>query len=239
MKAKLKERMEARRLRIEQGMPLKEIAARLRVSSGSVHLWTQDIEITSAQAAQNMRRSRNAFAATWAEKNRKRRREYQAEGRMAARQGHTLHMAGCMLFWAEGSKSRNCVKFANSDVNMVALFKRFLCECFDVPNGRLAIRLNVYLGNGKSLGEIERYWLQALDLPPICLRKHSINHFPTSSSGRKRNRLPHGVATIGVCDTRIAQHIYGAIQEYAEFDEPRWLDCDSAKPAIKKPASTG
>ena len=150
---------------------------------------------------------------------------------MTARRGNALHMTGCMLFWAEGSKSRNCVKFANSDVNMVALFKRFLCECFDVPDERLAIRLNVYLGNGKSLEEIERYWLRALDLPSTCLRKHSINHFPTSSSGRKRNRLPHGVATIGVCDTRIAQHIYGAIQEYGGFDEPRWLDCNPVKPA--------
>jgi hypothetical protein len=221
-------------------MPLKEIAARLRVSPGSVHLWTQGIEITPTQAAQNMRRARDVSVATWSEKNRKRRRGYQAEGRVAARRGNALHMAGCMLFWAEGSKSRNCVKFANSDVNMVALFKRFLCECFDVPDKRFTIRLNVYLGNGKSLGEIERYWLQALALPSTCLRKHSINHFPTSSSGRKRNRLPHGVATIGVCDTRITQHIYGAIQEYAGFDEPRWLDCDPVKPtAKKKRTSTG
>ena len=133
-------------------------------------------------------------------------------------------MAGCMLFWAEGSKCRNCVKFANSDVNMVALFKMFLSRCFDVPAERFTLRLNVYLGNDKSLAEIESHWLQALDLPSSCLRKHSINHFPTSSSGRKRNRLPYGVATIGICDTRITQHIYGAIQEYGGFEEPRWLD---------------
>ena len=133
-------------------------------------------------------------------------------------------MAGCMLFWAEGSKCRNCVKFANSDVNMVALFKRFLSHCFDVPDDRFTLRLNVYLDNGKVLSEIESHWLQALGLPSSCLRKHSINHFPTSSSGQKRNRLPYGVATVGICDTRITQHIYGAIQEYAGFDEPRWLD---------------
>jgi hypothetical protein len=217
---------------------MKAIAARLGVSPGSVHLWTKGIELTPTQTVQNMRRSRDASAVTWSEKNRERRRGYQAEGRGAARRGNALHMAGCMLFWAEGSKSRNCVKFANSDVNMVALFKRFLCECFEVPDERLTIRLNVYLGNGKSLREIERYWLQALALPSTCLRKHSVNHFPTSSSGRKRNRLPYGVATIGVCDTRIAQHIYGAIQEYADFDEPRWLDCDSVKPVVKNPAST-
>jgi hypothetical protein len=31
----------------------------------------------------------------------------------------------------------------------------------------------------------------------------------------------------GVCElhsTRVVQHIYGAIQEYAGFDKPAWLD---------------
>jgi hypothetical protein len=28
-----------------------------------------------------------------------------------------------------------------------------------------------------------------------------------------------------VYSTAIVQHIYGAIQEYGGFDEPRWLDC--------------
>jgi hypothetical protein len=48
-------------------------------------------------------------------------------------------------------------------------------------------------------------------------------HVPRSS-GQKKNTLPCGVATLKVHDTRIAQHIFGAIQEYGGFDEPRWLD---------------
>jgi len=50
----------------------------------------------------------------------------------------------------------------------------------------------------------------------------------------RRNKLPYGVCSIRVRrSTRIVQHIYGAIQEYAGFDEPRWLDCDPAKAAAK------
>jgi hypothetical protein len=51
-----------------------------------------------------------------------------------------------------------------------------------------------------------------------------VNHYPTSSSGKQFNRLPYGVCALRLNDTRIIQHIYGAIQEYAGFDEPRWLD---------------
>jgi hypothetical protein len=67
-----------------------------------------------------------------------------------------------MLYWAEGSKGRNQVHFANSDVNMVRFFWGFLRVL-------------------KS--------------------------------------------------THLVQHIYGAIQEYAGFDEPRWLDGPPRKPA--------
>ena len=52
-----------------------------------------------------------------------------------------------------------------------------------------------------------------------------LNHTPTSSSGRARNKLPYGVARLSVHQTAMVQHIYGAIQEYAGFEEPAWLDC--------------
>jgi hypothetical protein len=132
-----------------------------------------------------------------------------------------------MLYWAEGTKNRNTVLFANSDVEMVRLFRRFLVESLGISDAEISMRLNVYLGNGRPLSEIERYWLDQLDLSHSCVRAHTVNHFPTSSSGKKKNWLPYGVCTLRVLkSTRWVQHIYRAIQEYAGFDEPRWLDCD-------------
>jgi hypothetical protein len=89
---------------------------------------------------------------------------------------------------------------------------------------RVTLRLNVYTNNGLSIREIEDFWLTALELPRSCLRKHSLNHYPTSSSGKKKRKLPYGVCTLCLYDTRVVQHVYGAIQEYGGFDEPRWLD---------------
>ena len=82
----------------------------------------------------------------------------------------------------------------------------------------------MYTNNGRTIEEIERYWLEALELPRTCVRKHTLNHLPTSSSGKKRT-LPYGVCAVSVCSgTALVQHIYGAIQEYVGSDEPRWLD---------------
>lgn len=225
------ERVQARALRRELGLPMKEIARRLGVSVSSVSLWTRDIQIASEHAERNRLVAQDLRSTQWVAKNRARRATFQAEGRACARKGDLLHQAGCMLYWSEGAKDRNVVCFANSDLNMVVVFVSFLRECFDVEPTAISLRLNVYLGNGLTLPEIEDYWLSPLQLPRDCLRKHTINHFPTSSSGTKRNKLPYGVCTIRVDQTRIVQHIYGAIQEYGGFDEPRWLDGPERKKA--------
>jgi len=226
------ERADARRLR-RQGMPIKRIATLLEVSPSSVLAWTRDIELTPEQVAANLRgplgphnpEALKKRGKAWSEKCRRRRAGYQAEGRAAVRNGTRLHLAGCLLYWAEGSKGRNTVQFVNSDPHMVQLFRRFMTECLGVPREDFSLSLNVYTGNGLSIAEIEEHWLTKLELPRSCLRKHILDNLPTSSSGKMVAKLPYGVCTLKVLrSTRLVQHIYGAIQEYGEFEEPRWLD---------------
>jgi hypothetical protein len=228
-------------------MPFKRIAKRLGVSVSTVHSWTRGITLTPEQRQRNLRGPlgpQNPLhiaqrVQTWRKKHRDKRRAYQEEGRSRAREMDPLHMAGCMLYWAEGHKQRNQLTITNSEVAMLQFFVRFLRESFGVKDQDLRIRLNVYTNNGMPLKEIERHWLRALELPRSCLRGHSLNHYPTSSSGRKRKKLPYGVCSIAVANsTRFVQHIYGAIQEYADFEEPRWLDGPPRKPhQTKQPSS--
>jgi hypothetical protein len=224
------ERELARELR-RAGLPYKRIAARLGVSVSSVHGWARDIELTAEQEAFNLRGPRGPQnpehvrrrAERWAARCRDRRRMCQDEGRATARRGDPLHHAGCMLYWAEGAKGRNSIQFSNSDPHMIVLFRRFLTDALRVPRETILFSVNVYTNNGMGLAEIERYWLDLLDLPTENARKHMTNHMPTSSSGRAKNKLPFGVCTLRIHNTWMLQHIYGAIQEYAGFDEPAWL----------------
>ncbi len=214
----------ARQLRAD-GVSMKRIADELSVSVSTVSLWVRDIQLSAEQQRANRLRGAQLRADRWSERHRNERRALQSEGRERAREGDALHEAGCMLYWAEGNKCRSRLSLANSDRPMVVFFARFLRECFEVEAGRFTVTLNVYLGNGLSLKEVERHWLTALELPTTCLRKHTLNHRPTSSSGLKRNKLPYGVCRLSVLRSRsIVQHIYGAIQEYADFEEPRWLN---------------
>src|SRR5215211_3359845 len=174
---KPKERAEARRLRREDGMPVKRIAARLRVSASSVSHWVRDIELTPEQRERNLSGPKGpqnpehiaARVAAWREAARARRRAAQERGREQARRKDLMHAMGCMLFWAEGSKERNQASLCNSDPNMLAFFRRFLTDSVGVDPSRFRIRLHVYLGNGLTIQEIEQYWLDVLELPRRCL----------------------------------------------------------------------
>jgi hypothetical protein len=222
---------QARELR-QQGHPYKRIASMLGVSVGSAFAWTRDIELTPEQKEHNLRGPRGPqnperirrAAASWSARCRRARASCQEDGRVVAREGDPLHQAGCMLYWAEGAKRRNTIQFTNSDPHMLAFFRRFLVEAMAIEVDEITMSINVYTNNGMAIEEIERYWLDLLELPPSSVRKHMLNHMPTSSSGRASNKLPYGVVTLNVHSTWMVQHIYGAIQEYAGFDEPAWLD---------------
>lgn len=139
-----------------------------------------------------------------------------------ARAGDPLHHAGCLLHWAEGSKSRSVTRLTNSDPDLLRLDRRFLRECYEIDDDRITLTGNFHLGNGLGLDEIHGYWLTALDLPPSSLRKPSI--VPPSPDPLKRRRLPYGTVSLTVCSVELTQNIYGAIQEYGGFDRPEWLD---------------
>jgi hypothetical protein len=149
---------------------------------------------------------------------------YQEEGRKAARDANPLHLAGCMLYRAEGARARNQVKFTISDLRMLRVFRDFLIDCIQVDIARLRLTLNVYTNNGLSIEPIEKRWLTEPELPSSCVRKHALNHTPSLSSGERRGVSRMAFALSRSCCTRLVQHIYGAIQEYGGFDEPSWLD---------------
>ena len=106
---------------------------------------------------------------------------------------------------------------------MVSFFLRFLRHCFGVPDQKVAVTCNLFADHMECQDEIEQYWLDRLRLPRSCLRKSTVNRFSKYSQKKRRNKLPYGTCRLGVYDTRLVQHIYGAIQEYGGFEREEWL----------------
>lgn len=226
-KAKLEEKKKAREYR-KQGKSTTWIAKELGVAISSISLWTRDIELTAEQH-ENLRYSDARYEAQrkGAEanviKHRNKRIQYQEEGRIKAREGDPLHLAGCMLYWGEGKKSRDAVRFSNSDPDMIKVYMKFIRESLQIQENKIRISLNFYLNNGLSQEKIEEYWLKLLQTDRTNMNASRINAQP-SSSKQKGRKLLYGMCSISVNSVRHMQHIYGAIQEYMNFDKPEWLD---------------
>jgi hypothetical protein len=219
MKREVREK--ARELR-RRGMSVGAIAKAVGASKGSVSVWVRDIELTEEQKAalkrcQHRWGAQNKGAQANRSKHLEKRKAYQEAGRARAREGSPLHLAGCMLYWAEGAKKRNHLYFVNSDSNMLQLFIRFLRDELKVDDSDIALYIHCH--NADDIKRIQQYWTDVLQLPSSCLRKAQVK----KGSDTRRNILTHGVCGIAVNRTELVMHIFGAIQEYGGFDNPDWL----------------
>jgi hypothetical protein len=94
---------------------LRTIAERLGVSKSSVSLWVRDIELTAEQQAMLLaenpvRNGQLLGMRVRRQRCREQRIDAQRHGRELVRLGDPAFAAGCMLYWAEGSKSRNAAQ---------------------------------------------------------------------------------------------------------------------------------
>lgn len=149
--------------------------------------------------------------------------EYQKRGIERIKIGEPLYVAGCMLYWGEGSKNINTVQLTNSNPNMLILFKKFLLMYWKLSNENITISINCYT-DLHSVEEIEEYWISTLSLTRDNLRKTMINNLPKSSKNTKVNKLEYGTVRLTVNKTEIVQEIFGAIQEFGSFFKSEWID---------------
>jgi transcriptional regulator with XRE-family HTH domain len=223
---KTEERLFARQLRAA-GWSIKEIERKLSVSRSSVSLWVRDVELGPEQQKRLLAQTRLGplvAAERKAATAREIRRGYQEEGRRLARERDATYAAGCMLYWAEGSKARNTVKLSNSDPDLLAYFLRFLREHFNVGDNRVRLACNLFADHVDRQHEIEDFWLSRLGLERESLRASTVNTYSKYSQKKRSNKLPYGTSALIVHSTHIAQTIYGSIQELGGFERNDWLD---------------
>jgi predicted transcriptional regulator len=216
-------RLRARELRADEGRSVKEIARLLDVSQSSVSLWVRDVELTEAQRRYLSQRACALRVQSRREHWRERRRTFQSHGRRLARQADAFHAAGCMLYWAEGSKSRNAAQICNADPEVMRFFVRFLRAYFEVSDEKFRVTCNLFADHLERQREIEQFWLDTLELPRESLCRSIVNVYSKYSQKKRKNRLPHGTCRLCVNSTAVVQSIFGSIQEYGGFERPEWL----------------
>jgi hypothetical protein len=190
---KTEERELARYLRKTEGASIKEIARRTGAAQSSISRWVRDVELTDDQKRVLVERAYDGHVkgrTINAAIRREARVLAQEEGRELARHRESMHVAGCMLYWAEGSKGRNQVRFSNSDPEMVRFFVSFLKRYFRLEDADLRITCNLFADHVERQWQIEQFWLDTAGLPRECLCKSTVNTYSKYSKKKRRNKLP-------------------------------------------------
>ncbi len=217
---KYEKQLQAKELR-KSGKSINQIADTLNVSRSTVSLWVRNIILTEQQKIQLLNNKSNNFKDNFSEKKkidaRLIRKQYQEEGKIQAKKGELLHCMGCMLHWAEGAKNKNVVSFTNSDVHMLKLFVSFLKKYYNVSSEQISLNINCFLNKEADIENNVKYWIQELDIHGCKINQHTIKLITEPINN-------FGVCRICICSTRIAQQIYGAIQEYSGFSNDLCLE---------------
>lgn len=213
------------------GKSIGEISSIMGRPKSSISVWVRGVELKKEHKARlvSMNPIKNYSyervkqgAKANADRCREIRKEYQEQGKLLLKHG-TDFVAGIMLFWAEGSKSRNQLRFSNTDPNMLGFFVKFLRRFFEIDIGEVTLSVSCYLNNGLSLKDIEDFWIETLSLHGAKIGKAQVLG-KRKTSGIKKNIHVYGICQICVCRTDIVQKIKGAIQGYIGLDSEAWLD---------------
>ena len=222
--AKPEKRKRAQELR-RQGWKIKDIAKEVGVQRQTVSKWCLDIELTPEQveilAEGNPRWLAQHEAAQQIKQDALAQRiAYQKTGRERARNGSDLHLLGCMLYWGEGAKARNHLKFTNTDPHMLKLFMKFLRIEFELEDQDFYLNIMHHTTDEVEIERIKMYWRDWLNLSSDC----GMNMQLKKGTKSRKTRYENGICQISVnSSTEILQHIFGAIQEYLGFDNPEWV----------------
>ncbi len=222
MRTKSWQRLEAERLRADEGLSYEEIAARTRLSKSTLSHWLRDIQLKpehEARLKERMRANRaNLAARAWAINRQRyaqaRSEAYQAGADVLSRlpcDTSVEELALAMLYLGEGSKSGNRVQLASTDPNILCYFVRALIRLYALDPDRLSFRLNLVEAARPQEEFLKAWWSKQLGCSTDRFLK---TQFDARSTATTLTEDYRGVCTVTYHDTYLQQRLLGLADAY-------------------------
>jgi hypothetical protein len=177
------------------GLSYGEIMGLIPIKKSTLATWCRDIDLAPDQI-QAIKDRRAPDPGYKRNTNPRRRREIEelrarARSQVDSLTGDPLWLAGIILYWAEGAKTRGQVSMANTDPRALRLFVRW-ARAYLKPAG-FSLHLHLHEGNDEEAAR--RYWLRATRLFEANFHKTFIK---PKGTGHRKNHLEHGICTVKV-----------------------------------------
>ena len=192
-------RWERRRLGLalrQIGLTFSEIRQVIPVPKSTLSNWCAGVRLTTDQVRAITERSGPDSRIGIPRDTQWQRREVvkrmRAEARVFARDhlDDPMFVGGVVLYWGEGSKTRNYLDLTNSDPAALRVFVRWVRLYLDA-DARFVLSLHLHHGNDEAAAR--RYWTDAVGLPDVQFTKAFIK---PPGTGHRKNHLVHGVCRV-------------------------------------------
>ena len=74
-----------------------------------------------------------------------------------------------LLYWAEGSKGRSIVCFANTDPKLIKLFVTLLRSSFELDESKFRVRVHIHHYHDEE--KVKKYWSDLTNIPLSLFNK--------------------------------------------------------------------
>ena len=212
---KLELKLKARELRSD-GLSIKDIEKRLKVSRSSVSLWVRDVELSKKQikklyANKKTGSLRGCYIAS-INKIKKRRELVEKSIENGKKEIGSLSrrdqfIAGVALYFAEGTKTSNNVSFSNSDPRSVKFMTNWFRRVCKVPEKKF--RCNLYIHDDLNEKQTKKYWSSLIKIPLEQFRKSYI--VKNNTNRLRKVKHIYGIFRITVSDANLNRKIMGWI----------------------------
>ncbi len=203
--AKSKEKNKALELR-QKGESIKDIAKKLKIAKSTISYWCRDIKLTPEQIERLHKKmikgsykGRIKGARMQYERRLKKIKELKKKGieQIGKLSNRDLLIAGIALYWGEGSKKIRCLRFNNSDPDIIQFMIKFLKKVFNVDKNRLTAYIGINRIHKNRVKEVENYWSRITKIPRDQFTKTTLIK---SKSKKNYSNFPihYGTVTIKV-----------------------------------------
>lgn len=115
-----------------------------------------------------------------------------------------------LLFWCEGAKVNNLVKFTNSDPLLIKTFLHLLRTGFDINESKLRIIMHLHEYHKEKRQKV--FWGKVTKIP---LRQFHRSYLKPNTGKRKRLNYP-GCVSISYYDAKVAKELAAIYNVFAQ-----------------------
>lgn len=186
-------------LYIQNGFSVKQIATKLKCSSGQVNYWLEKHSIKKRTISQAVYLKSNPYGDPFNFNNPNTAHDW------------FLYGLGLGIFWGEGNKANtHAVRLGNTDPGLLKVFLDFLNKVYKIDKKRLRFGLQIF--NDIDPKQAKRFWMNELSIDPKQFQLVVVTR-SLQGPGTYRKKSQFGVLTIYFSNKKLRDTIVGAIDK--------------------------